>query len=70
MSLAEEQREEIGACAECMAAVCSICGHEPCPVCVDCCDDYNCIVWKRGGGKKGHVCVFVRCSVHSTHHVE
>jgi hypothetical protein len=49
-----------------MAGKCSVCGHEPCPVCVDDCDDYNCIEWSRGGrGKKKHVCVFVRCAEHA-----
>lgn len=65
MSLTDEQREEISGCAECMAAVCSVCGHEPCPACVDDCDDSVCIEWSGDSGKKSHVCIFARCAKHA-----
>jgi len=63
--LTDEQREELSGCAECMAALCAVCGHEPCPVCVDDCDDAECILWSHGKGTKKHVCVFARCAKHT-----
>lgn len=66
MSLTDEQRETLGACSDCMAAVCTLCGHTPCPVCVDDCDDYDCIQWNQetDTGTKKHVCIFPRCATH------
>lgn len=66
MGLTDEQREEISGCAECMGARCSVCGHEPCPVCVDDCDNYDCIKWNEETktGTKRHVCIFARCAEH------
>ncbi len=63
--LTDEQREALADCEECMAALCSVCGHPPCPVCVDDCDDGECINWDdEGNGTKAHTCVFVRCPKH------
>lgn len=65
--MTREQREEVSHCEECMSAKCSVCGHEPCPACIDDCDDYNCIEWSEtdDSGKKKHACVFVRCQKHA-----
>ncbi len=58
--LTEEQIEER------MKCVCSICGHMPCPVCLDCCDHPDCIVWVNAHdpdhsiGRKTHECVFIQ----------
>lgn len=65
IELTDEQRETLGECDECMAALCSVCGHPPCPVCVDDCDVGECIEWHGDGGTKTHACVFVRCPRHS-----
>jgi hypothetical protein len=64
--LTDQERETLAQCDACMSVVCSVCGHEPCPVCADDCDHQECIEWdKRGGhGTKKHVCVFVRCEQH------
>jgi hypothetical protein len=63
--LTDEQRETLGDCTACMAAKCSVCGHEPCPVCADDCDNYDCIEWsRRGTGRKKHACIFARCPEH------
>jgi hypothetical protein len=64
MSLSEKEREALSECDACMSAVCSVCGHRPCPVCCDDCDDAECIEWSNGRGTKKHVCVFVRCEEH------
>jgi hypothetical protein len=66
-SLTETEREELSACVECMAAKCSICGHEPCPVCLDDCDNGDCLVAAHRRSdrlKKTHACVFARCKRH------
>jgi len=65
--LTEEQRETLGSCDACMAATCTVCGHTPCPVCVDDCDHHDCIAWnlETDSGTKKHVCVFARCPEHA-----
>ena len=61
----DEWRETLSDCNACMAALCSVCGHPPCPVCVDDCDHTDCITWTKTSGKKTHVCEFVRCAEHA-----
>ena len=60
-------------CDACSEAKCAICGHEPCPCCVDCCDHDACLVEDRaglgGGGDptelvKTHECRFTPCDLH------
>ena len=60
-------------CDACAEATCAICGHEPCPCCVDCCDHDACLVALKdtpgGGGDptelvKTHECVFQPCPAH------
>lgn len=65
--ISDEQREELGGCETCMTALCDVCGHEPCPVCVDDCDHPDCIEWNEqtGSGTKKHVCIFKRCEKHA-----
>jgi hypothetical protein len=63
----DEQRETLAGCDDCMAATCRVCGHTPCPACIDDCDHYDCIEWnlETDSGKKKHVCVFARCPKHA-----
>jgi hypothetical protein len=55
-------------CEACADAKCSICGHEACPACIDCCDDSDCLVPAPELGdnrlKKTHECVFTACPEH------
>lgn len=62
-------------CNECMAEMCAICRHPPCPECLDDCDDINCLVEKESTPskefpvdavflEKTHQCVFHRCEKH------
>ena len=54
-------------CDACSEVKCSICGHEPCPVCLDCCDHTDCIAWDaKGSGIKKHKCDFVPCAEHAS----
>jgi len=64
--LTEDERNELGDCGECMAAKCSVCGHEPCPVCLDDCDDGDCLVSVHGSDRlrETHTCIFARCKKH------
>jgi len=62
--LTDEERETLTECEQCMAALCSVCHHEPCPGCGDDCDHPECITWTKKSGKKTHVCVFERCEQH------
>lgn len=61
----EALARKLSDCDECMAARCTVCGHAPCPICVDCCDHPECIEWDdEGEGQKKHVCQFTRCPKH------
>ena len=55
-------------CDACAEAKCSVCGHEPCPACVDCCDHTDCLEkteeGPHGNLKKTHECVFTACPEH------
>ena len=54
-------------CNDCADACCAICGHEPCPWCLNCCDHPDCLVDTQGLGialKKTHTCSFTPCSKH------
>ena len=43
-----EYDEEFGSiditCDDCAQVRCAVCGHEPCPFCLDCCDNSECLV--------------------------
>jgi hypothetical protein len=63
--LTDAERDAIRDCDECMEAICSVCGHEPCPGCGDSCDHPDCITWHEDrSGDMNHVCVFARCEKH------
>ena len=64
VKLTEEQRDELADCQQCSR--CTVCNHEPCPVCVDDCDHHDCLVQIEGTDRleKTHVCQFKRCDVH------
>jgi hypothetical protein len=46
-------------CDQCAELVCTVCGHEACPVCEDDCDHPECLTWTTGD--KTHVCQFPPC---------
>ena len=62
--------DELGdiACGVCEEAKCAVCGHEPCPCCVDCCDHPDCLVDAPQLGEnaldKTHDCRFTPCERH------
>jgi|GEM_PF-4832741 hypothetical protein len=52
-------------CDDCAETKCAICGHEPCPMCIDDCDHPECIVWEgRGHSSLTHRCKFTPCEKH------
>ena len=67
-------------CDDCAEVHCAVCGHEPCPCCLDCCDHPDCLVEDKsveyegtpeehtqGLGialKKTHTCSFTPCEKH------
>jgi hypothetical protein len=48
-------------CEQCEDLECKVCGHPACPVCMTCCDHYDCITWTGDEGVKAHVCEFPPC---------
>jgi hypothetical protein len=49
-------------CDSCAELVCTVCGHEACPVCEDDCDHQECLVEDGPESlKKTHVCLFPPC---------
>ena len=54
-------------CDACSEVLCAVCGHEPCPMCMDDCDHGDCLVPVSDGSKrlnKTHVCRFQPCPAH------
>jgi hypothetical protein len=49
-------------CEVCDALECTVCGHEACFCCVDCCDDPDCLgIGLDGTLQKTHACIFPAC---------
>lgn len=54
-------------CDDCAESKCNVCGHEPCPVCLDDCDDGSCLKESSEGSNKlvkTHECMFTPCERH------
>ena len=60
--------EEIKVCEDCMSQACAICGHPPCPMCLDDCDHPDCLEPGKPPLEealfKTHTCVFTHCDKH------
>lgn len=63
----QDDREELQSCDECASEQCAICGHEPCPECLDDCDHADCLIPGKTPNSldKTHTCIFQRCPKHS-----
>ena len=51
-------------CEDCMRLVCEICGHTACPICLDDCDNRQCLKEETEGSDnlvKTHKCVYKSC---------
>lgn len=70
MNYTADQRAALQDCEICMSELCEVCGHEPCPECLDFCDDQNCLVAGAPPLQEAlfqsHDCIFRRCEKHRT----